>query len=160
MKIRLTLASVAILLAGTALAQPAADTIVLDVQYTPEAAAIVARTAFPVEATFSYEGDPVPARRAQADEMTDTIDLGFGRARLPRTAGQHRVPLTGLNRARLSWVREPQMSVNVIQVLTQAQIARSTVGTTVICHGPSRLSIAEARRAPVPVICRSFRETR
>jgi len=153
----LSLACAAPLSAQTA---GAAGPIALDVQYTPGAAATVTRTHYPIRVYLTYDGDPVPAHARDVDEMSETIDLGMSPPQpIPSTAGRHAVPLAGLNRARLSWVREARVSISVAPYLTPAQLRGSTVANTIICQSPPVMSLARAMAQPLPIICRTMAET-
>ena len=160
---KLVIVAIAAFAALPLAAQPAgpAGPITLDVQYTPAAAASIARNHYPMRVFLTFDGDPVPAHRRDVDEISETIDLGMSPPQtIPSTAGAHPVPLAGLNRARLSWVREARVSVSVAPFLTDAQIRNARAADTIICQSPAQMSIARATAQPLPIICRTMPETR
>lgn len=139
---------------------PAGESFTFDIAYTPGAAAIVARTRYPMRMIANYEGDPLPGRERYADEMSGTILLGEMRAPLPSGTLHHSVPVTGLDRARLSWVRAAMVGFNVFPEVPERDMSRLTVDTTMICQTPEQQTLAEATTLPIMVICRTMRETR
>ncbi len=139
---------------------PAGRSFTFDIEFTPAAARVAAQTGYPLQMSADYDGDPVPARARHADEMSGTILLGDMRAPLPGGPGRRTVAMTGLDQARLSWVRAAMVNLNVYYIVPDNQMSRLTVDTTIICQPPEYQTIAQATSAPQRVICRTMRETR
>jgi hypothetical protein len=126
---------------------------VINLIFSPPARAAVASRSRSIGLYVSYQGEPIPSRRAQADAVEGIIALGTETARLPARPGFHLVTGNGVNRARVAWVRGVMAAVDIREDYS----ARRDPRDYLLCDMPP-VTFPEARREPVAVTCRLQRE--
>lgn len=142
--------------ASTAVPSPSAAqpySFVINLILSPLARAAVARRSRTLGLFVSYQGEPIPSRRAQADAVEGTIALGTETAQLPARPGFHLVTGARVNRARVGWVTGVVAAVDIREDYSGRRDPRDYL----LCDMPP-VTFPAAQREPVTVTCRLQRE--